>query len=251
MHGSGGWVCWFAESNLGNPLSINQLTNQIKNHYGAAYYANTYQKLQNLKNNDLVKLEPIGHSSSIKLNFESYLLVDTLSDMEKEKKLHLLSKKENLFQFFCEMDKSLSSQAYTKSLSAINPAKTLKLNRIDLLTLLNQAPDYLNQTIKLQKATMNLQKKYNLKINNLILNKHTFSNLLSSDEINPAREALSQQITLYNPQAFWSQIKETAQKNQIRTLQTETKPLNIPDSDLNFNLNRFGYGEFGTAIVEG
>jgi hypothetical protein len=75
--------------------------------------------------------------------------------------------------------------------------------------------------------------------------------LLTSDEINPVREALSQQIILYNPQAFWSQIKEIAQKNHIRTLHTETKPLSIPDSDLNFNLNRFGYSEFGTILVEG
>ena len=238
-------------SSIGDSLSINQLTNRMKDKYGSAYYANIYEKLQDLKDNGLLNLEPIGRSSSIKLNFENYLLIDTLSEMEIEKKLEFLSNKANLFSFFAEMDKSLSDKCCIRSISAINPLKNIKLNRIELLSLLNETPDYLNQTIELHKVTLNLQRKYNLKINNLILDKNDFFDLLTSDEINPVREALSQQITLYNPQAFWSQIKEIAQKNQIRTLHTETKPLNIPDSDLNFNLNRFGYSEFGTSFVEG
>jgi len=82
------------------------------------------------------------------------------------------------------------------------------------------------------------------------LDKKDFFNLLTSDEINPVREALSHQINLYNPQAFWIQIREAAQKIQIRTLQTENKPLSISELDLNFNLNRFGYREFGASILK-
>ena len=37
-------------SNMGDPLSINQLTERIKETYGSAYYANVHQKLQELKN---------------------------------------------------------------------------------------------------------------------------------------------------------------------------------------------------------
>lgn len=223
----------------------------MKGRYGSAYYANIYNKLQNLKGNGLLNLEPAGRSFSIKLNFGNYLLIDTLSDMEIEKKLEFLSNKANLFSFFSDMDKSLSQKTCIRSISAINPIKNIKLNRIELLTLLIKTPDYLDQTIELNKDTLNLQRKFNLKINNLILDTNDFFALLASDEINPIRQTLSQQIILYNPQAFWNQIKEIAQKNQIRTLHTETKPLSIPDSDLNFNLNRFGYSEFGTSIVEG
>jgi hypothetical protein len=238
-------------SNIGDSLSINELTNRIKNRYGSAYYANIYKKLQDLKGKGLLNLEPIGRFSNIKLNFENYLLIDTLSDMEMEKKLEFLSNRAILFSFFAEMDKSLSDRCYVRSISLINPSKNIKLKRIELLLLLNETPDYLDQTIELQKITLTLQRKFNLKINSLILDSNDFFGLLTSDEINPVREALSQKINLYNPQVFWSQIKEITKKNLIRTLHTETKPLSIPDSDLNFNLNRFGYSEFGTNFVEG
>jgi len=223
----------------------------MKSRYGSAYYANIYEKLQDLKSNGLLNLEPIGRSSSIKLNFENYLLIDTLSEMEIEKKIEFMSKRTSLFSFFTEMDKSLSSKYCIRSISAINPQKSIKLNRIELLILLNVTPDHPNQIIELHNITLNLQRKFNLRIDNLILNANDFLGLLTSDEINPVREALSRQITFYNPQAVWGQIREIAQKNQIKTLHTETKPLSISDSDLNFNLTRFGYSELGAAFAEG
>lgn len=237
--------------NLGDPLSINQLTKQMKDRYESAYYANIYEKMQDLKNNGLLDLTPIGRSSNINLNFDNYILIDILSEMEIEKKLQFFVKRVSLFPFLSDMDKSLSDMSCLRSVTAINPLKNIKLNRFELLSILNATPDYPNQTIDLLKATLNLQRKHNLKINNLVLDKKDFVKLSTVDEINPVREALSQQITLYNPQAFWGQIKEIAQKNQIRMLHTETKPLSIPDIDITFNLNRFGYSEFGASFVEG
>jgi len=100
--------------------------------------------------------------------------------MEIEKKIEFLHKKTNLFPFLTKMDKSLSNRCCIKSINTINPLKNTKLNRIELLSLINETPDYANQTIELYKTTLNLQKKYNLKINNMILDKKDFSSLLTS-----------------------------------------------------------------------
>jgi len=238
-------------SNIGDSLSINQLTERIKDTYGSAYYANIYRKLQELKSEGLLDLEPIGKSSSVKLNFDNYLLIDNLAAVEIEKKIDLLSKRKNLFSLLADMDKILADKCSIKSVTAINPLKNVKLNRVELLFLLRETPDYLNETVELSKEMLSLERKYNLKISSLILDKCDFVDLLTSDEVNPVKEALSQQITLYNPQAFWIQIKEIAEKSQIRTISSETKPLNLSDSDLTFNLNRFGYSEFGASFTHG
>jgi len=238
-------------SNIGDFLSINQLTEKIKDTYGTAYYPNIYHKLQELKNEGLLKLDRIGTSSNVKLNFQNYLLIDALAEIEIKKKRNFLSKRTELFPFLTEMDKTLNNKCTIKSISAINPAKNIKLNRIEFLFLLSKTPEYHNETIQLYKEMLNLQNMHNLKINSLILDENDFYDLLTSDEINPLREALSQKITFFCPQTFWSEIKQIAEKTEIKTIKTETKPANISDLDLTYNLNRFGYKQFGTSHEKG
>ena len=240
-------------SSIGDSLSIYQLTERIKEHYGSAYYSNIYQKLQELKREGLLNLEPPlpGRSSNIRLNFENYLLIDKLAEIEIEKKIDFLSERNTLFSLFDEMDKSLTERCSIKSISSINSSTNIKLNKIEFLFMLRETSDYLNETIGLFKDMLNLQKKHNLKIDNLIMDKHDFFDLLTSDEINPVREALSEKIAVFRPQAFWREIKDISERNQIRTITSETKLLDISDSDLLFNLNRFGYSEFGGHFAQG
>lgn len=238
-------------SNLGSPISINQLTERIKDKYGSAYYANIYHKLQELKNEGFLNLEPIGKSSSIKLNFQNYLLIDMLAEIDIVKKRAFLTNRNDLFSFLIDMDKSLTDICAIKSISSINPSKNIKLNRMELLFLLNDTPNYHNQIIELNREMQKIQNKHNFKINNLILNKQDFLDLCTSEEINPLREALSEKTTFFCPQAFWSEIKKIAEKTEIRSIKSETKPASISDLDLNYNLNRFGYKEFGSHLAQG
>lgn len=238
-------------SSIGDSLSINQLTERIKTTYSTAYYANIYQKLQELKNEGLLTLNPIGRSSNVKLNFQNYLLIDTLAEMEIEKKRNFLTKRTNLLPFLTAMDKAFKDTCTIKSICASNPEKNLKLNRIELLFLIAETPNYHTETTELYKEMQKLQNKHNLKIDSLILNKTDFQELSTSDETNPIREALSEKIILFAPQSFWGQIKEIAEKTEIKTSSTETKPANISDSDLTYNLNRFGYKEFGLQMAQG
>ncbi len=238
-------------SNIGDSLSINQLTEQIRNTFGSGHYANIYQKIHELKTEGLLTIEVKGRSSNIKLNFQNYLLIDLLAEMEIEKKMNFLTKRNELFPLLTEIDKSLTDSCSIKSIISINSLKNIKLNRIEFLFLLRDTPDYHNATIELYKDMLKLQNKYNLKINNLITNKHDFLDLSTSDEINPIREALTEKIAFFGTQAFWSEIKEIAEKTEIRAIKSETKPGNIPDSDLTNNLNRFGYREFGSHFTQG
>jgi hypothetical protein len=238
-------------SNLGDSISINQLTERIREKYGTAHYANIYQKLQELKKEGLLSLDLIGRSTNIKLNFQNYLLIDTLAEMEIEKKKNFLTKRNDQLLFLTEIDKFLNDTCIIRSISSINPTKNIKLNKTELLFLLRKTPDYHNETLQLYKEMLKLQKKYNLRINSLIIDRDDFYELITSDEINPLKEALSEKTTFFGPQAFWSEIKKVAEKTEIRSIKPETKPANISDLDLTYNLNRFGYKEFGFQMAQG
>ena len=238
-------------SNLGASLSINQLTEKVKETHGTAYYANIYQELQKLKKEGTISLEPIGRSTNVKLNFQNYFIVDTLAELEIEKKKNFLTKRNDQIPFLTEIEQLFTDTCTIKSISSIKPTKNIKLNKAELLFLLRKTQEYHNETIQLYKEMLRLQKKYNLKINSLIIDKDDFHDLITSDEINPLREALSEKTAFFAPQAFWSEIKQIAGKTGIKTISTETKPANISDLDLTYNLNRFGYREFGLQITQG
>jgi len=145
-------------SHLGEPLSINQLTEKIKEIYGTAYYPNIYKKLQELKKESIIDLISIGRASIVKLNFRNYLLIDFLSEMEIEKKMEFLKDRSDLLTILAEMDKPFHKKCAIKSVSAINPAKNIRLNRIELLFLLAEKTQH-NETISLYKEMQSLQNK--------------------------------------------------------------------------------------------
>jgi len=238
-------------SNLGASLSINQLTEKIRETYGTAYYANIYQKLRKLEKEGIISLDLIGRSTNVKLNFQNYLLIDTLAEMEIQKKKNFLTKRSDQLLFLAEIDRFLNGTCAVGSVSSINPTRNIKLNKAELLFLLRKTPEYYNETLQLYRGMLKLQKKHNLRINSFIVDRDDFYDLVTSDEINPLREALGEEITFFCPQVFWSEIRQVAEKTGIRSIKTETKPANISDLDLTYNLDRFGYKEFGLRMLQG
>jgi len=168
----------------------------------------------------------------------------------REKK-NFLAKRNDQILFLTEIDKLLNETETIRSVSSINPAKNIKLNKTELLFLLRKTPEYHNETLQLYKEMLKLQKKRNLKINSLILDRNDFHELIKSDETNPLREALSEKTIFFGPQAFWSEIKQVTETTEIRNIKTETKPANISNLDLTYNLYRFGYKEFGLQLAKG
>ncbi|MCW4021703.1 MAG: hypothetical protein NWF02_00865 [Candidatus Bathyarchaeota archaeon] len=238
-------------SNLDDSLSISTLTKKIKKKYGNAYYANIYQKIQKLKKQNLINLNQMGRTSLIELNFQNYLLLDFLTEMDIEKKRKFFKNKPELLPILIEIEQAMNNICSIRTIGSIKIERNIKLNRIELLFLLKKSSNYYNQTIWIHKRMLDTQKKYNIQITGLITTQNKFSELIGSDEINPIREFLPHILNLFCPQSFWGEIKSIKDKSKIRTFLDELKPTKISDTDLFYNLNRFGYKEFGWKIETG
>lgn len=244
-----------ASSYLDTPLSINQVTGKIKEIYGTAHYANIYTKIHDLQKQSILNLNQTGKSSTIELNFRNYLLTDFLAEMEINKKIDLLKRKSDLQILFTEMEKHLENIYGIKSICLADFENTIKLNRIELLFLLkgsdNKLP-YQHDTVQIYDELQKLQDRHNLRIDALILNESEFFNLIKTDEINPLKEMLPRKTAFFCPQAFWNQIKQITETGiKIKVNENQTNPARISDSDLTYNLARFGYKEFGLTIEQG
>lgn len=240
---------------LGNSFSINKLTEKIKEIYGTAYYPNIYKRLHDLERQGILNLRQFGKSSIIELNFQNYLLTDFLAEMEIKKKIEFLKRKTDLQMLLAEMDRRLGNLYSIRSICSIDLEKNLKRNKIELLFLLKDSREETesqDETIKIHKELKNLQDKHNLRIDSLILEEHEFSDFLKSDEMNPIKEILTKKTSFFCPQAFWNEIREIVEKGiEIKTEEKETKPADISEINLIYNLARFGYKEFGSEIRQG
>ena len=170
--------------------------------------------------------------------------------MEIQKKIDFLKPRGYLSTILTDLKESISQKSFIRSVCLINPIRNLQLNRFELLFILLTPRDIGNETIKIYNDTLQLQNKYNLRIDSLILTERDFASLIQSNEINPLREAIAKETTIFCPEELWSKIKSISQNASIKLIQNETKPSKILESDLAANLYRFGYKEFGSTIAE-
>ncbi|MHB2035757.1 MAG: hypothetical protein ACYCPW_03325 [Nitrososphaerales archaeon] len=242
-------------SGLGSSVSINELTKKIDERHGAAYYANIYEKAQNLVKQGIINISRIGKSSIASLNFKNYLTVDLLADMESRKKQEFLFDKPELQMLFSELDTYCIDLSWIKSMSLISPERNEKLNRAELLILFKGSEpksEIQSEIFALNKLLGSLQRIHNIKIDYLTLTNDSFLGMLKSDEINPLKEMLSDQITFLFPQAFWIEIRTMLDKGMHFAFSAEaTNPAKIHEEDMIYNLARFGYKEIGRDTRHG
>lgn len=246
---------------LSSATSISGLTSSISKSYGAAYYKNIYDKIHKLEKQNIINLTKIGNISIPTINFNNYLTIDLLAEMELKKKQNFLEKNMEMQMLFLEMETYFKEFYSIKSISIISPEKNTKLNRAEFLFLLKEPQSTINEKpkgdairdeiLEIRLIFQQLQKIHNIKLDYLILKEKEFIELLKSEEINPLKEMLSDKIVLFGPQAFWGDIKTAlSQGIQIR-ITDETNPAKIAEKDLIYNLGRFGYKEIGSEIKQG
>lgn len=238
---------------IGNTISIRQLTSRIRKHYGTGYYARTYNKLNDLSEQGLITITKAGRSSIPSLNFSNYKLIDPLSEIEIRKKREFLDESKTLQPFLMDMETFAHSNSLVESISIIYPERNARLNRAELLVLIRDSKESNpKQMASVHRMMRDAHSKHNIRADALLLSTEDFAELLVSDEINPLREMLTNKITFHAPQAFWVEVADAlAKERRIRLLGTETNPSKIVERDLTFNLNRFGYREIGSKITEG
>lgn len=239
----------------GHAMSISELAKKIERSYGTAYYANTYKNVRNLLAHGSITRQRSGRSSLVALNFANYLTVDSLAEMELARKHHLLEMRPGLMMLLADIDERFKDSSFIRSMSLVNPERNMRLNRMELLIILqnlSESRDPRNALLKMHSDARTFQKKHNTRIDALILSKDELLALLQSSDINPVKEMLSNKIAFFHPQTFWTDMQDALERGiQVRTRESETHPARIPKDDLVYNLTRFGYKEIGTKIVQG
>ncbi|MEX2191941.1 MAG: hypothetical protein WD717_00975 [Nitrosarchaeum sp.] len=240
--------------NLGRPSSIHELTGKIEEIHGRAYYANIHEKIQELAKEGLIVLSRSGRSSLIFLNFENYVIIDLLAELELRRKQNFLRGKQEMQMLMMEIDTYLQRFLLIKSITLMNPERNAKLNKAEILIHLRKTErkSMTETKIGIHVMTDTIQKIHNIRIDYLILEDNVFLNLLKSNESNTAREMLTNKIVILNPQDFWLEIKKSMESGvKIISEEIETNPSKIMEMDLIFNLARFGYVELGPQIKQG
>lgn len=234
---------------LGRPLSILELTRKIQQFHHTAYYANIYEKLRNLAARGIITLEKAGRSSIAGLNFGDYFLLDLLTEMELTKKRRVLERRPELRMLCADIDVRFKELPFTQSISLIRPERNIRLNKAELLILLQRQGS--DERCRLRGIMETLQRAHNIRIDYLPLTTTELLELLSSAEENPLKEMLSSSVCVFSPQAFWSEMLEAERKGlRIRLEEVGTDPRKVPENELVYNLARFGYKEFGTEAKQ-
>lgn len=238
---------------IGSTASIRHVTDMIQAKYGTGDYKNVHSAIKKLEKNKLLALESAGRSSMVRLNFENYMIIDLLAEVELRKKRDFLGKRQEMKMLLMDVDMSLHAIPFIKSVSLLSPERNTKLNKVELMIQI-QGPKRrcVEGQTQINTVLASLQTMHNVKINSLILNDDEFFNLLKSNEANPVKETLYGKIVTLHPQRFWMSIRgKILQGITILSEEHEFRPATLPAEDLIFNLARFGYSELGSRVRQG
>lgn len=236
---------------LGTEMSINQLTGKIGERHARAYYANTYNKLQRLAKDNIVTINRIGNTSIVKLNFDDYWIVDVLAQMEIQKKQASGNKADPAIRLLLPgIERACREEIpFVGSVCMVRPEKNQLLNRVELVVLAKATAADLSPV---HEAMNSLQKTNPMRIDYLVLSDVEFLELISSDEVNPAREMLADRIVIFGQQNFWYVIQTATRRGtSIKVLRAETAPARVSEANLVYSMARFGYTEMGAKPSRG
>jgi hypothetical protein len=238
---------------IGNPISIRKLNEKISNIHGSSHYPAIYSTTQELTEKKILNIDKYGKSSIASLNFDNSLLIDSLAQVELINKIQFLEDKKDWQTLVLQINGYLKDISIIRSIIIVRPKIYAKLNRLELFILLRDTLDFGTKELKDIKKIMELlQRVHNIRIDHLLIDEKSFEHLLRYEDSNPIKEIMSDKIVIFYPQTFWTMIKNIIDKGiRIKVEEKSISLTKISDSDVVFNLARFGYKEMGTTIIPG
>ena len=213
---------------LGIPMSINEITKNIGEIHGGAYYANTYEKIKELDREGILTLTKAGRSSMVSFNFDNYMIIDMLAEIELRRKHDFLKGKQEMQMLMLETDTHLRSVPLVSHVLLMYPEKNTKLNKAEMLIHLKESNDKKaveGTKIQIHATAETLQRTRNVRVDYLALENGTFLDLLKSNEHNAVREMLHDKIAILHPQDFWLEVKSATEEGiKFSAISHETKP---------------------------
>lgn len=240
---------------LGISMSINEITKNIDEIHGGTYYANTHEKIKELDREEILILTKAGRSSLVSLNFDNYMIINMLAEMELRRKHDFLKGKQEMQMLMLKIDTHMRSVPLISHILLMYPEKNTKLNKAEMLIHLKESDDKKaveGTKIQIHTIAETLQQTHNVRMDYLALENGTFIDLLKSNEHNTIREMLHDKIAILHPQDFWLEVKNVTEKGiKIYAISHEISPAKISEEDIVFNLARFGYTEIGSKVKQG
>ena len=235
---------------VSDPISIRQLTSEMKRESGPAYYPNIYRALSSLEKEGIVTMEKRGRASIPTLNFASYLLLDTLTEMELQKKREFLQKRPHTWPLLESLEREIGDLPSVESILLLDPERNAKLNRAEPLVLMDENDKA--REGRAEKAAREIGIRLNVRVEPLVVAGTELVEGLRSPQKNPFKEMLSEVVVLCMPQNFWKLIRDAVVHGvRIRFDPERTDPSKIGEKDLAYNLARLGYREIGSLVERG
>lgn len=236
---------------IGNSMSISDITKKIRKNYSSGDYKNIRNTIQNLANKNIITMQKTGNTIIAELNFENYLLVDLLTETELIKKIKFLERFQELQIILSEINTQLKDFSEIKSLLLLNPERSAKLNNLELLLILNQNKTEEKEIKKIIEILEMQGNIHNVRIEHLILEDRVFLDYLTSQETNIIKEVLKNKLILFRTQTFWMDIRDAINKGYNIESRDLIKPSEVSEEEHIYNLGRFGYSEFGNKMKYG
>ena len=234
---------------IGDPVSIRQLTSEM-GESGPAYYPNIYRALSSLQKEGIVTMEKQGKASIPALDFANYLLLDTLTEMELQKKREFLMRWPDTWVLFESLERELGDLPSVGSILLVDPERNVKLNRAEPLVLLEEKAKA--QMEKVERVPHEIGTRLNVRVEPLVVAGAELIERLRSRERDPFKEMIPNVVVLHMPQRFWRLIRDAmVHGTQVKFDLDRTIPSKIGQKDLAYNLARLGYKELGAEMERG